>query len=125
MNQKMRADGSCQTCKSPYVQSEDNNGMDCEFVGMRRYGEDVYYGRLRNYKQFGKGMYEWGKSQNTYYGLWLNGQKHGMGIKTWKNGSKYQGEWRDDEMNGFGTYTFKSGKNYTGDFRDGNFDGRG
>jgi hypothetical protein len=111
MNQRMRLDGSCQTCKAPYVQSQDG-GMDCEFVGMRRYGEDTYYGRLRNNKQYGKGLYVWGKSNNSYYGLWLNGLKHGMGIKEFKNGSRYMGEWRDDKMEGQGEYSFKSGKVY-------------
>jgi hypothetical protein len=36
MNQRIRIDGSCHTCKKPYVQSQD--GRSCEFVGRREYG---------------------------------------------------------------------------------------
>lgn len=89
MNQRIRIDGSCHTCKKPYVQSQD--GRACEFVGRREYGGveaaaatatsraveaetgDYYMGRLSNYKQYGKGFYRWTDSGNDYYGMWLNG----------------------------------------------------
>ena len=116
MNQRIRIDGSCHTCKKPYVQSQD--GRSCEFVGRREYGGitadpttdpptwaeagDRYMGRLNNYKQYGKGYYNWGDSGNDYYGMWLNGQKHGMGMKNWDNGSSYEGEWVEDKMHGEG-----------------------
>merc|ERR1719326_1936839 len=88
MIERVRADGSCEKCKKPYVQSED--GRSCEFVGKRTYknaetdrGKVVkgksakYMGRLVDYKQYGKGFYKWPKG-NTYYGMWYDGKKHGM-----------------------------------------------
>ena len=41
MNQRIRIDGSCHTCKKPYVQSQD--GRSCEFVGRREYVEEIEY----------------------------------------------------------------------------------
>lgn len=125
MNQKMRLDGSCKKCKKPYVQSED--GMSCEFVGYRTYGggadgQSKYMGRLKDYRQYGKGFYKW-SSNNSYFGMWLQGMKHGQGIKKFADGSEYQGEWRNDEMEGWGRYTYKSGKVYEGELRRGKYDG--
>lgn len=123
MTERARDDGSCEGCKDPYVQSAD--GMDCEYVGERQYGEDIYYGRLRNYKQYGKGFYQWGKTGSQYYGTWYNGQKHGMGIKIFKSGAKYLGEWQNDRMSGRGVYTYKSGRTYDGEFRRDQYNGEG
>lgn len=123
MNQRARIDGSCKTCKKPYIQSDD--GMDCVFVGYRTYDADSYMGRLVNYKQYGKGIYQWSQSGNSYYGLWLDGQKHGEGIKMWRSGTNYIGGWRNDTMDGRGTYTFRSGKFYDGEMKNGMFHGQG
>lgn len=75
---------------------------------------DRFQGRLNNYKQYGKGYYRWAGSGNDYYGMWLNGAKHGMGIMNFDNGSRYQGEWVENMMHGSGVYNFTSGKVYNG-----------
>lgn len=123
MNQKMLRGGECETCKRPYVQSQD--GRNCEYVAMRRYDSDSYMGRLLNYKQYGKGYYSWGESGNTYFGTWMEGMKHGWGINEWSSGAHYMGEFEFDEMHGYGRYTFASGKQYEGDMVYNYFTGHG
>ncbi|OLP95879.1 Phosphatidylinositol 4-phosphate 5-kinase 6 [Symbiodinium microadriaticum] len=50
----------------------------------------------------------------TYEGGWLNGQKHGQGSLTLKDGSKYVGQFKNDKKDGSGVYHYPSGAKYTG-----------
>jgi hypothetical protein len=56
------------------------------FVGVQLFGKDVYMGRLKNFRQHGKGLYQW-TTGSIYYGLWFRGKKHGKGLKTFKSGA--------------------------------------
>ena len=51
-------------------------------------------------------------------------QKHGFGIKEYKDGSKYQGLWSNNKSNGFGTLE-KNGRIYVGNWNNGLRNGRG
>lgn len=42
----------------------------------------------------------------TYYGQWENGKKHGEGIYTYTNKDVYSGWWSFGKKNGHGTYVF-------------------
>ena len=36
----------------------------------------------------------------VYEGEWLNGERDGMGLQKWLDGSKYEGQWRCGKANG-------------------------
>ncbi|HEX6690536.1 MAG TPA: hypothetical protein VF110_05240, partial [Burkholderiales bacterium] len=46
----------------------------------------------------------------VYEGGFLQGRKHGKGVKTWANGDRYEGDFADDQRNGFGRYTWGKGR---------------
>ena len=46
----------------------------------------------------------------AYEGGFLQGKKHGKGVKTWANGDRYEGEFAEDRRNGFGVYTWGRGR---------------
>jgi len=48
-------------------------------------------------------------------GVYDKGQKEGIGIYEWGDGSKYQGQLSDNEITGWGTLTDDEGT-YTGEF---------
>jgi hypothetical protein len=113
----------CNLSSGDYIADCPNEGYDLTFVKKSDMctnanadgtSGDRYQGRLNNYKQYGKGYYNWAGSGNDYYGMWLNGAKHGMGIMNFDNGSTYQGEWIENMMHGSGLYNFTSGKVYNG-----------
>lgn len=53
------------------------------------------------------------------------GQKHGVGRYTWKDGSFYDGEWKNGERDGVGMYTYPSGGVYEGEWKDSKPHGKG
>ena len=48
-----------------------------------------------------------------------DGEPHGKGISTWKNGVQYVGEWKDGKRHGQGRVTWKNGVKYVGEWKDG------
>ena len=40
--------------------------------------------------------------KTTYYGHWLNGEKHGQGRLVWDDGASYEGSWVNGAVQGYG-----------------------
>lgn len=64
-------------------------------------------------------------SRDQYEGDTLNGQPHGSGKKTFKNGDKYEGEWYNGQPNGKGKMLWITGNAYEGDWLNGRCHGYG
>jgi len=72
----------------------------------------------------GNGMQQW-PDGSRYLGEFMNGEKHGFGVKTTANGQSYCGFWRHNNRSGHGTYKWPSGSSYTGSFKHGDNHGWG
>ena len=66
--------------------------------------------------QLGQGTHVWmeprgeGKYlRNRYEGEWHNGQKHGIGVFYYSNGSKYVGNWQNNVKQGYGLFIEDNG----------------
>ncbi|CAG9463849.1 unnamed protein product [Pedinophyceae sp. YPF-701] len=62
---------------------------------------------------------------DTYIGDWSDGQPHGSGTYSWKDGAKYVGDWHEGEKHGEGEYIWPSGARYKGDWWHGCMHGVG
>ena len=63
----------------------------------------------------GKKTYRDGSS---FIGVWNNGVAKGDGVFIHANGEKYEGGFINDMANGFGTYTHLNGQRYEGEWVD-------
>ena len=63
----------------------------------------------------------------VYKGEWnkLTGERDGVGIQLWPDGSKYEGMWRRDKANGRGRMTHANGDIYEGAWIDDKANGYG
>ena len=61
----------------------------------------------------------------TYEGEWLNNRKDGIGIETYKDGSKYMGEYKNGLKQGLGTYFWADGSIYEGEWKYNLMEGSG
>ena len=85
----------------------------------------IYEGDIVENKLEGNGKYIY-ENGEYYIGQWLNGNKHGKGIKYYKNGSiKYEGDFVNDVYEGIGKYIEEKGEYYIGPFLDGTKFGKG
>ena len=57
--------------------------------------------------------------EETYVGERKNGEYHGQGTLTFRDGDKYVGEWKNGKRNGYGTFTWSDGSKYVGEYKDG------
>ena len=63
---------------------------------------------------------------NKYEGeVLLNGERHGHGLFTMKNGDKYDGEWEHDIKHGHGIEIWATGAKFEGDWNKGKKNGEG
>lgn len=53
------------------------------------------------------------------------GERDGVGVQFWPDGSKYEGMWRRDKANGRGRMTHANGDLYEGEWRDDKANGKG
>ena len=53
------------------------------------------------------------------------GERDGVGIQIWPDGSKYEGMWRKDKANGRGRMTHANGDMYEGQWREDKANGHG
>ncbi len=55
-----------------------------------------------------------------YKGQWnkQTGERDGVGIQLWPDGSKYEGLWKKDKANGKGRMTHANGDVYEGEWKD-------
>ena len=44
--------------------------------------------------------------RNTYYGMFVNGKRHGQGTFLYANGAKYEGSWVNDLKDGWVSLTW-------------------
>ena len=61
----------------------------------------------------------------TYEGEWLNNRKDGIGIETYKDGSKYMGEYKNGLKQGLGAYFWADGSIYEGEWKYNLMEGSG
>lgn len=55
---------------------------------------------------------------SKYEGLWKKDKANGKGRMTHANGDIYDGEWKDDKANGFGTFVDSNNATYEGQWLD-------
>jgi hypothetical protein len=74
---------------------------------------------IDGYKDVGEGrLYKGQFNKKT-------GERDGVGIQIWPDGSKYEGIWRRDKANGRGRMTHANGDMYEGQWRDDKANGNG
>ena len=73
-----------------------------------------------------------GNNGNFIECQWIDGKKHGHGIRRWQfdfdggcAGDRFEGYYENDVENGKGTYYYKTGECFVGDYVDGKRHGRG
>lgn len=77
-----------------------------------------YQGGCVDGKAEGRGT---ARGSATYVGEFLQGKKHGRGVKTWSRGDRYEGGFADDYMEGWGTYVWGAKSLFAGDRYEGGF----
>ena len=45
--------------------------------------------------------------------------QHGLGVKTWSDGSTYDGGWQNKKQHGYGYFTSENGTKRNGEWQDG------
>ncbi|DAZ98031.1 TPA: hypothetical protein N0F65_004521, partial [Lagenidium giganteum] len=95
---------------------------------------DTYEGAINadRHKQ-GEGKYIWRKKVEDdevkevawYEGMYVLGERHGIGKMVFPNGDTYHGEWRRNKMNGDGSYMYANGDIFSGKFENGIRVGKG
>jgi hypothetical protein len=64
-------------------------------------------------------------SNGVYEGAFLDGKRHGLGVRRYGNGDVYTGGWKAGKKNGHGTIKFADSSVYTGHFHEGYYHGQG
>ena len=85
----------------------------------------IYKGDSKNNFTGLYGIYYNYDKEITYEGEWLNNRKDGIGIETYKDGSKYIGEHKNGVKQGLGTYLWSDGSKYEGEWKYNLMDGYG
>eukprot|EP00808_Paulinella_micropora_P003421 g29939.t1 len=91
----------------------------------------VYKGDFVNGQRHGRGVYT-SKEGHRYEGQWLYDMRHGHGVQKFVTGGKdakwtgtYVGHWSNNEKDGKGVFTYENGDKYEGDWRKGKKSGHG
>lgn len=92
-------------------------------VGMS-FSDGVYTGGTKNGQPHGIGTCSY-KNGDVYEGEWKEGKKERTGKYTWKNGDIYEGEWKEGKREGTGKYTWKDGDIYEGEWKNDKKNGLG
>ena len=74
-----------------------------------------YEGEILNNEPHGFGTLTYEKSGSVYKGNFLDGDRNGFGIYTFKSGNRYEGNWKNDKKHGFGKW-YESGGHFEGDY---------
>jgi hypothetical protein len=64
-------------------------------------------------------------SNGSYIGHFLDGSRHGYGIRVYGNGDRYAGGWKAGRKYGYGELTYHDGSSYVGPFLNGVYHGKG
>jgi hypothetical protein len=75
--------------------------------------------------QMGLKYIEASNKELTYKGYVKDGNREGVGIKTWKDGQKDIGEYHLNKLHGCAKVEYANGNSYWGEFKDGNYEGYG
>ena len=61
-----------------------------------------------------------GANGGSYDGDWVEGKKHGRGVRTYWDGDSYDGDWVEGKQHGRGVYTYAlTGRSYDQDWVEG------
>ena len=85
----------------------------------------IYKGETKNNFTGLYGIYYNYEKYVTYEGEWLNNRKDGIGIETYKDGSKYMGEYKNGLKQGLGAYFWADGSIYEGEWKYNLMEGSG
>jgi len=89
-------------------------------------GGGYYEGGFRHGKRDGKGVLSCNaQGTEVYEGVFELEFMHGLGRKTWPDGSVYQGAWQKGRKHGHGVLEEPSGRRYEGQWHDGKRHGIG
>ena len=92
---------------------------------------------MKNGQRDGVGTYTWpsvvtskdgsvtSSPTSSYVGRFREGEKHGKGELTWRNGNRYNGDFTDDKIHGYGTKVYADGRIYEGNWKNGKREGFG
>ena len=84
-------------------------------------GEGVYWGKyvgkVNDGKPNGKGECSYDKGRGNYKGSWRDGERHGQGTYTNRDGRKYVGGWKKGLRHGQGTNISSKGVKYSGSWK--------
>lgn len=97
---------------------------------------DVFEGSFNsNGKKHGKGKYTWAAPEDDeakeepvphfFDGNYVEGEREGLGLMHYPDGSKYHGNWASNLRHGQGAYTFSNGDIYSGEWKHGSRSGEG
>jgi hypothetical protein len=94
-----------------------------EKIGLHANHSQTYYGQWINNQKHGYGKLENHFNKSIYEGEFIQNKKHGYGRLTrqLKDGSMqryYIGQWKNNRMNGYGTLYFNQSAYYEGEFID-------
>jgi len=64
-------------------------------------------------------------TNGTYEGSFLDGKRHGHGVRRYGNGDEYRGGWKEGKKSGSGSMNFADGSRYSGHFHQGSYHGHG
>lgn len=68
-------------------------------------------------KPHGNGTKEW-ENKETYTGVFVEGQRQGLGVHVYADQSKYEGPWLNDKRHGIGKTTLPNGDEETCNFEE-------
>ena len=85
----------------------------------------IYKGEVKNNFTGNYGLYNNYSKEIKYEGDWLNNRREGIGIATYKDGSRYEGEYKNGVKHGIGTYIWADGSIYEGEWKYNLMDGYG
>ncbi len=84
------------------------------------FARGTYSGDLRDGEPHGQGAMTM-RNGDRYEGQFVNGLFEGQGVYVWQNGDRYEGSFRSGEMHGQGSFTLAGGQVTTGEWDMGRY----
>jgi hypothetical protein len=78
--------------------------------------KDIYIGEVWDGWRQGVGKYNYDNDGSMFFGEWILGSRHGLGLFIWQDGERYEGEWVYGKMHGNGKYFYNNGDFFDGDW---------
>jgi len=86
-------------------------------VKVESYDNGAYEGTMLNGQRHGRGKYTW-KDGAVHIGYWKNGNRRGKGKMFYANGTVYEGVWKNNFRHGNGKQTYADDGVYIGDWEN-------